>query len=71
MLEGCVEIRFYDFWGMICDDYWILREVNVVCRFMGFGIVVGVIRVVYFGKGVGKVNNINRLFVIIWLCGFF
>ena len=68
MSEGRVEIRFHDSWGTICDDHWTLREANVVCRSMGFGTAAGVTRAAYFGKGVGKVNNINRSFAITRPC---
>lgn len=53
VLEGRVEVRLCDSWGIICDDYWILREVNVVCRFLGYGLVVIVVKNVYFGRGIG------------------
>lgn len=62
MSEGRVEIKFHDSWGTICDDHWTLREANVVCRSMGFGTAAGATRTAYFGKGVGKVSNINRPF---------
>ena len=60
MSEGRVEIKFHHSWGTICDDHWTLREANVVCRSMGFGTAAGATRAAYFGKGVGKVNNINK-----------
>lgn len=57
MFEGCVEIKYKGFWGIVCDDYWIFKEVNIVCRLLGFGFVVVVMKVVYYGKGVGKVSS--------------
>ena len=59
-----MEVKFHHSWGTICDDHWTLREANVVCRSMGFGTAAGATRAAYFGKGVGKVNIINKPFLI-------
>lgn len=56
-----MEIKFHDSWGTICDDHWTLREANVVCRSLGFGTAAGATKAAYFGKGVGRVSNINWL----------
>lgn len=34
--EGTVLIYHWSRWGAICDDYWDVRDANVVCNELGF-----------------------------------
>ena len=53
--EGRVEIFYNNTWGTICDDFWSIRDGNVVCRMLGFGGAYNVSRHASYGQGTGRI----------------
>ncbi|XP_052772902.1 lysyl oxidase homolog 3-like isoform X2 [Mya arenaria] len=49
--EGTVLIFHWSRWGAICDDYWDIRDANVVCNELGFAGAKEAPRRSRFGKG--------------------
>lgn len=49
--EGTVLIYHWSRWGAICDDYWDIRDANVVCNELGFAGAKEAHRRSRFGKG--------------------
>jgi len=37
--SGRVEIKVYDFWGSVCEDYVGEEEADVLCRMAGYSYV--------------------------------
>uniref|UniRef100_A0A287ACR6 SRCR domain-containing protein n=1 Tax=Sus scrofa TaxID=9823 RepID=A0A287ACR6_PIG len=52
---GRVEILHQGSWGTICDDYWDLNDVNVVCRQLGCGEGIEAKVLAHFGAGSGRI----------------
>lgn len=49
--EGTVLIYHWSRWGAICDDYWDIRDANVVCNELGYAGAKEALTRSRFGKG--------------------
>lgn len=52
---GRVEVVVNGEWGTICDDYWDTNDATVVCRQLGYPVVLGVYSSARFGRGSGTI----------------
>ncbi|XP_036431295.1 LOW QUALITY PROTEIN: deleted in malignant brain tumors 1 protein-like [Colossoma macropomum] len=52
---GRVEVLHNDQWGTVCDDGWGIRDAAVVCRELGCGNALNVLRDAHFGRGSGRI----------------
>lgn len=60
-LIGCVEVFYFGEWGIVCDDWWIIKDGYVVCWMLNFLKVVELFYGLIFGGGFG---------LLIWLMKF-
>ncbi len=68
-----MEVYYNSTWGTVCDDYWDIRDSEVVCRQLGFASAVSFEPLGHYGQGLGKwawsvgVANITVKRCLYWL----
>ena len=52
---GRVEVYYNGEWGTVCDDGWDLNDARVVCRQLGLGPPITVLKSAHYGEDSGKI----------------
>ena len=53
--QGRVEVYHNQKWLTVCHNKWDMRDANVVCRSLGYGVAAEAKSNSYFGKGAGSI----------------